>query len=176
MQTSLTIYSFAGDEIKKLACGLGQVFGSASLIDFQRVANESKRFQRGHGEGNASRHCLYWQRVVEIVNAQASRSRDGLALVLDSEGGIELSHLAERGFSRIILKLHRHFASVQFEHNPFCAALAAQRKCSTESGMTSERQLFLHGEDAHANAPLPFGGGIAGQDEGGLGEVHFLCN
>ncbi len=57
---------------------------------------------------------------------------------------------------------------------PFLGNPAAQRERGAERGMAGERQFFLHSEDADANALLALGGGIAGQDECGLGEIHLL--
>src|ERR1700691_5318007 len=75
--------------------------------------------------------------------------------------------------------MDRHFPDIEFKHNFFRVTVfrvtpGAQGKCCSQRGMAGERQLFLHSEDAHANALLAFGGGVASQDERGLGEVHLL--
>src|ERR1700674_822692 len=39
--------------------------------------------------------------------------------------------------------------------------------------MSSKRQFFLHGEDAHANSAILFLSGVPGKDERSFGEIGF---
>src|SRR5258706_14636234 len=70
--------------------------------------------------------------------------------------------------------MHRNFADIQLKRNLLRAALAAQRKRGSQRGMTGEWQFLLYREDAYTNALLALGGGVAGQNERGFGEVHLF--
>src|SRR5260370_17100219 len=70
--------------------------------------------------------------------------------------------------------MHWHFADIQLKRDFVRAVLATQCECCSQRGMAGERQFFLYRKDTHANPLLAFNRGIAGQDEGGLREIHFL--
>ena len=48
-----------------------------------------------------------------------------------------------------------------------------EQECGAQRGMSGEGELFFHGEDAHLDALLAFGGEIAREDECGLRQVGF---
>ena len=90
-------------------------------VDLQ-IPHYRKRFQRSHGVWKSRRNSFNGQRIVEVIGEKSRGSRDCFAFVLNSEGRIDLRHLAERRLPGESSKAHRHFADIEFEHDLRCAA------------------------------------------------------
>ena len=68
----------------------------------------------------------------------------------------------------------RNLAYLEFKVDLLAAVYFLQHPGSAQSGMAGKGQLLADGEDPHLHATLELLLRIAGENEGGFGEVHLL--